>query len=78
MNGIQTVKGWIGAVTDLGLALLALAIVATVLVGPDKLWVFGSVVGNLVGLVNGLGDAGLAGLIAVGIILWLFAKRSPS
>jgi hypothetical protein len=76
MNGIQTIKGWIGAITDLLLVLLALAIAASVLVGPDKIWVFGNVVGNLLGLVNQLGDGGLAGLIVLGIILWLFSKRS--
>ena len=36
MNGIQTVKAWIGALTNLGLALIALAIVASVLVGPEE------------------------------------------
>jgi hypothetical protein len=76
MNGIQTAKGWIGAITDLGLSLLALAIVATILVGPDRLWAFGNVVPNLMALVQTLGDGGLAGLIALGILLWLFSRRA--
>jgi len=76
MNGIATAKGWIGAITQLGLALLALAIVASILVGPDRLWAFGNVVPNLMALVQTLGDGGLAGLIALGIILWLFSKRA--
>ncbi len=76
MNGIQTAKGWIGAITQLGLALLALAIVATILVGPDRLWAFGNVVPNLMGLIQVLGDGGLAGLIALGVILWLFSKQT--
>ena len=79
MNGIEAVKKWIGALTNLGLALIALGIIASVLVGPDHLWAFGNVVGNLVGIIESLGNAGLAGLIAVGIIIWLLGKvSSPS
>jgi len=78
MNGIQTAKNWIGAITDLLLVLLALAIVASILVGPDRIWVFGNVVGNLMDLVNRLGDGGLAGLVVLGIVFWLFSKRSVS
>lgn len=55
--------------------LLALAIVAALLVG-GTLPFFGGVVGNIVGLVKDLGNNGLVGLIALGIILWLFSKRS--
>jgi hypothetical protein len=75
MSGLQTVKAWIGALTDIGLMLLALAIVAAVLVGPS-LPFFGGVVGNLMGVVSDLGKNGLVGLIALGIILWLFSNRS--
>ena len=75
MNGIQQVKAVIGAITDLGLMLLALAIVAAVLVGPN-LPFFGTVISNLVGVVKDLGGQGLVGLISVGIIVWLFSKRT--
>ncbi len=78
MNAMQLFKGWIGAITEVGLMLLALAIVASILVGPDNVWVFKGVVANLVGLVNDLGTSGLAGLIVLGIILWLFSKRAVS
>ena len=33
MTGITSAKAWIGAITDIGLMLLGLAIVASVLVG---------------------------------------------
>ena len=74
MDTLQTIKNWIGALTDIGLMLLALAIVSAVLVGP-QLPFFGAVVGNLIALIGDLGKAGLVGLIAVGVILWLFANR---
>ncbi len=77
MGGLNAVKAWIGALTEIGLLLLALAIVAAILVGPS-LPFFGGVVGNLMGVVKDLGANGLVGLIALGIILWLFSHRSVS
>jgi len=74
MDGIQRVKSWIGGLTEIGLALLALAIVAALLVGAN-LPLFGNVTGNIMALVKSLGDAGLVGLIALGVILWLFSGR---
>lgn len=73
---MDKVKTAIGQIVDILLALVALAIVAAVLFGAN-LPFFGSVVNNLVGIVGTLGANGLVGLIALGIILWLFAKRSP-
>jgi hypothetical protein len=75
MDIIGSLKSLIGAVTDIGLMLLALAIVASLLVG-GTLPFFGGVVGNIMGLVKDLGSNGLVGLITLGIIMWLFWKRS--
>src|SRR5262245_14237488 len=75
MDAIGLLKSWIGALTDIGLMLLALAIVASLLVG-GTLPFFGGVVANIVSMVKDLGSNGLVGLIAVGLIMWLFSKRS--
>lgn len=75
MDAITKVKAWIGAITDIGLMLLALAIVASLLVG-GTLPFFGGVVANIVTLVKDLGANGLVGLIVLGVIIWLFSKRS--
>jgi hypothetical protein len=75
MDAMARIKMWIGGLTDIGLMLLALAIVAALLVGTN-LPFFGGVVGNIIALVDQLGKSGLVGLIAVAIILWLFSKRS--
>lgn len=77
MDAIAKVKSWIGAIIDIGLMLLALAIVASLLVG-GSLPFFGGVVSNIVALVKDLGTNGLVGLISLGVIFWLFAKRSPN
>ena len=71
---LQTVKGWIGSLTEIGLMLLALGIVAALLVGPNTPFV-GNVLGNITAMVKDLGSNGLVGLIALGIVLWLFSNR---
>ena len=75
MDSINKLKSAIGAITDIGLMLLALAIVASLLVGGN-LPFFGGVVANIVALIKDLGANGLVGLIALGVVLWLFSKRS--
>jgi hypothetical protein len=61
MDALGKVKTWIGGLTEIGLMLLALAIVAALLVGSN-LPFFGNVTGNIMALVKSLGDAGLLGL----------------
>ncbi|HBN31492.1 MAG TPA: hypothetical protein DD416_09785 [Rhodobacteraceae bacterium] len=67
-------KSAIKSITELGVALLALAIVASLLVGPTNMSFLGDVTGNITALVSSLGSAGLSGLIALGVVLWLFQK----
>jgi hypothetical protein len=75
MKGIDTLKDWVGALTELGLMLLALAIVLGLLVGSN-LPFFGTVTANIMAMVKDLGGNGLVGLIALGLILWLFSNRT--
>jgi hypothetical protein len=74
MKGIDVIKGWIGALTELALMLLALAIVLALLVGSN-LPFFGAVSANIMAFVKDLGSNGLVGLITLGLILWLFSNR---
>lgn len=75
MDAVKGVKSIIAALTEIGLMLLGLAIVATLLVGSNVPF-FGGVVGNLIALVKDLGANGLVGLIVLGLILWIFSKRT--
>ena len=72
---LTQVRTWIGALTDIGLSLIGLGIVLGILVG-SKLPFVGDVVGNLTALINNLGAAGVVGLIALGVIIWLLRGRS--
>lgn len=71
----ETVRKSISSITDLGMALLALAIVASLLVGPQNMSFLGDVVGNVTALVKSLGSAGLAGLISLGVVIWLIQNK---
>ena len=74
MKGIDTLKEWVGALTELALMLLAFAIVLSLLVGSN-LPFFSSVTANIMAWVKDMGSNGLVGLITLGIILWLFSNR---
>jgi hypothetical protein len=74
MKGFETIKEWVGALTELALMLLALAIVLSLLIGAN-LPFFGTVTANIMAWVKDLGENGLVGLFALGFILWLFSKR---
>ena len=72
---LDMVKKAIGSVTDIGVSLLALAIVASLLVGPANMSFLGDVAGNITGLIKELGSAGLAGLISLGVVLYVLSNR---
>ena len=71
-NVVSTIKSWIGGITTVAVSLLGLALVLQVLFGPNVVFVPVDVIGNISGLVASLGEAGLVGLITVGVIYWIF------
>ena len=76
-NVVGKIKGWVSALVEVVWSLLALGIVLQVLFGSDVVFLPVDVIGNITALVIGLGGAGLAGLITVGIIYWIFTDNSP-
>jgi hypothetical protein len=70
MKAIQGLTGMITSLTNVVISLLALAIVVSLL-GANVPFV-GGVANNIIGLVQGLGDAGIVGLVAAIIILNLY------
>ena len=67
---IQGLTGTITSLTTVVISLLALGIVVSLL-GANVPFV-GGIAENIIGLVQGLGDAGIVGLIAAIIILNLY------
>lgn len=74
MNFLQEVKKWLGEITEIFLLLIAIGVAVEILFGPTVSF-FGGIVANLTALINTLGDNGLVGLIALGVIVYLFRKR---
>ena len=74
MNFLEDAKRWLGEITEIALLLIALGIAFEILFGSTVPF-FGGVVGNLTGLLSELGENGLAGLISLGIILYLFHRK---
>ena len=73
---LNTVKQWLGQIIEVGLLLVAIGILLQILFGRMVDFITGDIVGNLIAIIQQLGDGGLAGLIAIGIILWLFQRRT--
>jgi small-conductance mechanosensitive channel len=72
---IANVKGWINKISEVAVSLIALAVVLQVLFGSDMIFLPVDVIGNITGLVASLGSQGLVGLVALGVIYWIFTKR---
>ncbi|MHC4430693.1 MAG: hypothetical protein ACYS14_01720 [Planctomycetota bacterium] len=74
MHYLEEVKKWLGEITEVFMLLIALGVIAHILFG-ETLPFFGSVVPNLTALIGSLGDDGLVGLIALGVIIYMFQRR---
>ncbi|MCH2493266.1 MAG: hypothetical protein MK320_10750 [Gammaproteobacteria bacterium] len=76
---IETLRRWVGALTDLGLVLIALGVILQILFGSSSgavPFLPVDIIGSVVGLVKALGAEGLVGLVALGIIAWTFNRQS--
>ena len=77
MNFLDSLTKWINQLTKIVVVLIPLAITIQVLFGAQVAF-FGSVVKNLIDLLNAFGAQGLIALIALGIVIWLFGKTDRS
>ena len=75
MNYFVQVKKWIGEITEIALLLMALGIAVEILFGSSVPFLSG-IVTNLTGMISTLGEHGLVGLVALGVIVFLFQKRA--
>jgi len=72
---LNQAKAFISQVLDLGLALIGLAVVLQVIFGEVVPFVGGDIVANIIAIISQLGDGGLIGLIAAGLLLHLINKN---
>ena len=74
MHWINSVRGWVGALAELGISIIALGVVLGILF-DDIPFIGNGITANVITFVNDLGGAGLVGLVALGIIWWSFSRR---
>ena len=67
------IKGWIGELSDIAVALVALGVAAGVVFGDVPF--VGAVLGNLIDLINALGDNGVVGIIVLAILSGMYGSR---
>jgi len=72
---LEQVRSFLRTATELGLLLVALAVVMQILFGSAVPFVGGNVVGNITSLIGTLGQQGLVGLISLLVIVYLFQRR---
>lgn len=75
MDFLSKMKGWAHSVIDLGVVAVALAVVLQVLFGGAVPFLGMDVIGNITGIIAGLGSQGLVGLAGVAVLYWCFNSK---
>ncbi len=76
MQNIFKVAGEIlNGVLDLGVKLLAVAVVLQILFGAAVPFIGLDVIAGIVKLVTALGQQGLVGLVAIAVLYWAFDRK---
>ena len=73
-NWILTVKYYLNKFIVLGVLLLAVSVLAEILFGPDVAFLGSQVTKNLIGLLNSLGEQGIAALIIVFAVIFTYRR----
>ena len=73
-NWILTVKYYLNKFIELGVLLLAVSVIAEILFGPDVAFLGSQVTKNLIGLLNSLGEQGIAALIIVFAVIFTYRR----
>tara|TARA_Y100000588_G_C13886823_1_gene766912 strand:+ start:176 stop:403 length:228 start_codon:yes stop_codon:yes gene_type:complete len=75
MQMLDSIVGVVRKLTEVGLAVVALAVVLQVIFGSNAAFLPGDVVGNVTGIVAALGANGLVGLAAVAVLYSIFKRN---
>ena len=74
MNLISKTKNYLNKFIELGVLLLAISVIAEILFGPNVPFFGSTVTQNLISLLNNLGDQGIAALIIIFAIIFVYRK----
>ena len=68
------IKDYLNKFLEVGVLLLAVSVIAEILFGPDVPFFGSKVTNNLIDLLNNLGEQGIAALIVVFAVIFVFRK----
>ena len=77
MEILTKVKGWAGALTEVGVSLLSLDIILEVLFNGQNIpfWPNINIIGNIQDIVAGFSAQGLVGLVAIWVLYSIYNKK---
>ena len=75
MQLLDSIISAVRKLTEVGIAVIALAVVLQVIFGSGVAFIGGDVVGNITGIVASLGSSGLVGLAAVAVLYSIFKRN---
>ena len=73
-NLINTIKYYLRQFVELGVLLLAVSVFAELLFGPDVAFFGSTVTKNLITLLDSVGDQGVAALIIIFAVIFVYRK----
>ena len=73
-NWINTIKYYLRQFLELGVLLLAVSVFAELLFGPDVAFFGSTVTKNLITLLDSIGDQGVAALIIIFAVIFVYRK----
>ena len=71
---ISKIRYYLRQFIELGVLLLAVSVIAEILFGPNVAFFGSQVTSNLIGLLNSLGEQGIAALIIVFAVIYVYRK----
>ena len=72
---LDTVKNWLRQISEVGLLLIAAAVILEIIFGSSVPYIGIGILDNITALARELGEQGLVGIISIGIIVWLYLRR---
>ncbi len=71
---VNRVVGYLNKFLEVGVLLLAVSVIAEILFGPNVAFFGTQVTSNLISLLNNLGEQGVAALIIVFAVIYVYRK----
>ena len=71
---ISMVKGYLNKFLELGVLLLAVSVIAEIIFGPNVAFFGSQVTNNLITLLHSLGEQGVAALVVVFAVIFVYRK----